>query len=919
MQSKYWLLLVYLLLILNADNTGGDNSTNLTASEDVEVPVKISSTEETGIEGWDWYKIIPLFAAVLAIIGKITGFFSWINKIVQTKVFKNYVRDATTEKQTTIFNAQIPVKGDVHGNIFSGQFNAPVNVHESDSPPRLPLQKPPHVSNFVGREEELASIMEDLLPGRVITLCGPGGIGKTALASEVIWHLAPENEPPERFPDGIIFHPFYRKPDAALALEAIARAYGEDPRPSPAEAARRVLSGRKALLVLDGAEATEDLNSVLDVSGSCGVLITSRRHQDAPSEWQDLPPLPLEKAVQLLQAWGGYYASNEASADRICELLGGLPLAVFLAGRYMAQRCQQADDYLAWLETTPLEALNLGERRHQSVPLLIQRSLEQVSESSQEALCVSGVLALEPFESQLVAVALDIEPYKADRSLGELVNYGIMSRPDARYLVVHALLHTYARERLDPAREMLNCLAEYYASFAQEQSKLGLAGYASLDLQRSHILAVQSACLAKSEWEAVRSLTWAINDYLDMQGHWTERAAAVEAGLEAARADGSRHDEAAFLNLLGWTKDALGKTRRAIEFYEQALKISREIGDRRIEGKALGHLGVAYTDLGEARRAVEFHEQALMISREICDFRDEEKALGNLGLAYSELGESRRAIELHEQALKISREIDDRRCEGVDLSRLGLAYADLGETRRAIELYEQSLKIFRDIGDFAGEERALGNLGIAYSELGEIRRAIELHEEALKISRDIGYRRGEERALGNLGIAYSELGETHRAIELHKEALNISREIGDRRDEGRDLGNLGLAYVTLGETSRAIKFLEQYLDISREIGDHWGEGDALACLGLAYAALGETRKAIEFQEQALENSQDIGNLRGEGDALWNISQSLENLGDHVGAIEFASAAHDIYKQIESPYAEQVRLKLDKWLEEKVTR
>ena len=107
------------------------------------------------------------------------------------------------------------------------------------------------------------------------------------------------------FPDGIIFHTFYNQPQAALALEAIARAYGEDPRPTPRDAAQRALSGRTALLILDGTENADDLGTVLGVAGRCGVLITTRRHQDAPADWEDIQPLPNPQAVQLLQAWGG--------------------------------------------------------------------------------------------------------------------------------------------------------------------------------------------------------------------------------------------------------------------------------------------------------------------------------------------------------------------------------------------------------------------------------------------------------------------------------------------------------------------------------------------------------------------------------------------------------------------------------------
>ncbi len=170
-------------------------------------------------------------------------------------------------------------------------------------------------------------MLRDLQPGRPITICGPGGMGKTALVAEAIWRLAPDNNPPDAFLDGIIFHDFYRQPQAALALEAIARSYGEDLRPGLSVAARRALAGRQALLVLDGTEAADDLEAVLDIAGSCGVLITYPKHSDAPAEWSDLLPLPLKQAIQLLEALGSCsWVADKAASIHICEILGGLPL-----------------------------------------------------------------------------------------------------------------------------------------------------------------------------------------------------------------------------------------------------------------------------------------------------------------------------------------------------------------------------------------------------------------------------------------------------------------------------------------------------------------------------------------------------------------------------------------------------------------
>jgi tetratricopeptide (TPR) repeat protein len=712
--------------------------------------------------------------------------------------------------QTSIDEANAPV--------FSGQFVIQGDfIYSEATKVRLPFQRPPQVPHFTGREAELASLIKELKPGRAVTICGPGGMGKTALAAEAIWQLALGSEPPQRFPDGIIFHTFYHRPQAALALEAIARAYGEDPRHSPLDAAKKALAGRRALIVLDGAEACDDLPTVLSVTGGSGVLITTRHRGDAPEDLCDLSPLPEDKAIELLQAWGKEMASDEGICRSICALLGRLPLAIFLAGRYLAHRRQLAGDYLDWLKETPLEALDLGKRQHESIPLLMDHSLKQVSDQACACLGLVGVLAMRPFPPEVIAAALQITSLQANISLGELVDYGLLTRPDLSYQITHALAHTYARERLVVPKDALARLAGHYENFSQEQAKQGLAGYALLDAQRDHILAVQSACNKAGLWNEVRSLAWALVGYLDLQGHWQERVALVQAALQAARSDGAKYDEGSFLNFSGLAYAALGDARKAIEFCEQALAIDRKIGDRRGEGQDLGNLGNAYAILGEARKAIEYYEQALIIARKMQDNRTEGILLGNLGIAYKNLGEARKAIEYYEQALTIARKMQDNRNEGIWLGNLGVAYSALGDPRKAIEFYEQALAITREIGYRMGEGSILGCLGLACAALGEARKAIEYYGQHLTIAREIGDRRGEGAALGNLGNAYSDLGEPRKAIEYYEQQLVITREIGDRRGEANALFNSSLALHQLGVHSEAIKKAESALQIYEQM------------------------------------------------------------------------------------------------------
>jgi tetratricopeptide (TPR) repeat protein len=633
----------------------------------------------------------------------------------------------------------------------------------------VPFQALTPIPHFQGRQPELAALLNHLRPGAAVTLCGPGGIGKTVLAAEALARL-----PPDRFPDGILFHTFYGQPEAALALEHIARSYGLDPRPTPADAARMALAGKRALLFLDGTENADDLGAVLACAGGCGVLITSRSRGDAPDPARrfDLGPLEETQALALLQAWGGRRADDEEAAAAICRLVGSLPLAIQLAGAYLDSHEEEAADYLAWLETTPLAALDFGQRQHKSVPVLMARSLERVSETARAALGLVGLLGFAPFGREAIAAALEIEEGESGRVLGELVNDSLLTRQDGRYAVSHALVHTYARQHLSPGEEAGQRLAATYLALARATDD-----HAVLNAERPHLLAALDQAHRRRDWETTLGFAGALDNWLDLQGHWTDR-----------------------VTILG-----------------QALDAARGLGDRRGEGAHLGNLGSAYYSLGQVEEAIAYHQQALAISREIGDRRGEGSDLGNLGLAYADLGQVEEAIAYHQQALAISREIGDRRGEGSDLGNLGSAYADLGQVEEAIEYYRQALEIARQIGDRRNEGNWLGNLGLAYAALGQVGEAIAYHQQALAISREIGDRRNEGNWLGNLGLAYYSLGQVEEAIEYYRQALEIAREIGDRRVEGNALGNLGLAYRDLGDIPRARQHLSQALTIFEEI------------------------------------------------------------------------------------------------------
>jgi TIR domain len=128
-------------------------------------------------------------------------------------------------------------------NVVSGSQSIGTQINYGATGPghtrTPPLQRPRRAEHFVDREAERARLLADLKPGRVVTVCGLGGMGKTALVAEVLLTLASAETPPPAFADGILFYSFYGQPAVMMALEQLALVLGEEPVPTPALAAQR--------------------------------------------------------------------------------------------------------------------------------------------------------------------------------------------------------------------------------------------------------------------------------------------------------------------------------------------------------------------------------------------------------------------------------------------------------------------------------------------------------------------------------------------------------------------------------------------------------------------------------------------------------------------------------------------------------
>jgi tetratricopeptide (TPR) repeat protein len=749
----------------------------------------------------------------------------------------------------------VHVDGNVSGtNVMFGNNNTINNIEAAKTEYAL-FTIPPPVTDFTGRETELAQLKASFTNGAVITgVSGGGGVGKTELARKLAQEIA------KNFPDARLSIDLLGTSKTPLAAEEVMRRilepfYPNQKLPDEPEQIKglyqQTFLAHKALLLLDNAADAKQVRPLIPPAPSAAI-ITSRRHfsltEFGLSEPLCLDVLEVAEARELLRsASPKLRAAPDAEVDALAKLCGYLPLALRVAASILNDRADWTPASLLKRlgdERTRLQRLKRDEDIDLDVESTLSLSYALLDDETKRKFRQLGVFTAPFIRDSAQAVWQMDDENEADEMIGKFTTLSLLNILPAPFskgdeplslYALHDLTHLFAMTQLleeeDEAQQTVLRHAEHFLEWASAADDLYLKGNENILLGLAqfrfiwaHLDSAYERMLSENPRPPEADADAWLSDFpgrciyvLDLHLSPRRRISILKTALNAARRLEDKGSEGVHLGNLGLAYYSLGDARKAIEFYEQHLSIAREIGDRRGEGNALGNLGNAYAALGDARKAIEFYEQNLSIAREIGDRRGEGNALGNLGLAYYSLGDARKAIEFYEQHLSIAREIGDRRGEGVALGNLGLAYYSLGDARKAIEFYEQHLSIAREIGDRRSEGNALGNLGLAYYSLGDARKAIEFYEQHLSIAREIGDRRGEGNALGNLGNAYAALGDARKAIEFYEQALVIDREIGDRRGEGNALANLGLAYENLGEKERAKKVWQEALKIYRAI------------------------------------------------------------------------------------------------------
>jgi non-specific serine/threonine protein kinase len=646
---------------------------------------------------------------------------------------------------------------------------------------------PAPISPFVGRDRDVEAGITLLTQAeaRLLTLTGPGGIGKTRLALQVASGLL------DQFEDGVFFVDLAAISDPTLIASAIAQVIDvPETRDEPLEESlKRHMRDRELLLVLDSFEqllaAGPRVAELLTAGRRLKVLVTSRTRLRLSGEHElPVPPLTLpdpagpfdvevlarSEAVALFvqrarAAWRDFEltAANAPLVAEICRRLDGLPLAIELAAARI--KLLSPRGLLARL-SSPLGLLTGGMRdlpaRQQAMRATIDWSYRLLDPGAQALFARLAVFAggwtLEAAE-RVASDEIRVESGQASSQLvtrnsllddlEALVDQSLVCQKDEARFGMLDTIREYAAERLEASGELEAVRrrhAEHFLALAEE-AEPGLQG------------PKQGAWLERLERE---------HDNL-----WAALGWSLERGAEDLGPDLGLRRAGALARF--W--EVRGHPAEGLRWLERALSRSAETPESTRAGSLSAAGSLAYVRADYALAAT-LHEASLALRRQLGDRAGIAASLQDLSRVRAFQGDLERAEALTLESLALRRELGDRRGVAMSLNILAVLARNRADHASARALFEESRALFRELGDRWGVSLVLNNLARVERDVGDWERTTALCLESLALFRDLDDRLGVGWVLNNLAIVAQRRGASASAACLFGSAAALCEVVG---------------------------------------------------------------------------------------------------------------------------------------------
>jgi predicted ATPase/DNA-binding CsgD family transcriptional regulator/transcriptional regulator with XRE-family HTH domain len=731
---------------------------------------------------------------------------------------------------------------------------APETSELSESMWKVPTTLKP----LIGREEELARLRELLLGHQadLVTLLGPGGIGKTHLGLQAAMEMR------KRFADGVCFVSLAAISDPRLVVPAIAkelgiREVGEHPL---FEQLKVALRNRHLLLFLDNFEqvlkAASELAELLAECRQLKILVTSRARLHVHGEYGfPVPPLALPDLTQPLES--DTLSRNEAVAlflqrariarpdfritpanaraiAEICVRLDGLPLAIELTAARIRSLASQA--LLARLEEQLLDVVISKDQdvddRQRTLRSTIAWSydlLESVEQQLFRRLSVfAGSWSLEAVEAIYNALG-DVALHVWD-GVESLLDKSLLQSAEHEGEGRLQLLETireYGLELLEASGEaevIRRAHAEYFLRLVEEaepdlKGVQQIAWLARLEQEQENLRAALKWLIEGGEAERALHLCGALWWFWRLRGYWSQGRHWLEAALGLPQTGGSTEARAKALWAAGDLAYCQDDYLIARSMLEESVMLSRALRAEKDLAMALGTLGLLMRVQGDRGAASPLLDESEKLCRKLGSNWELSYLLRKLAEFTAQTGELMRAVEYAQESLMLAQKLGDKSLIATVLCTLGGIAARQDDLTQAKAYNRESLTLARELGDKLLIALALNNLGYFTTLQGDLT-LTTYAQEGFALMRELGDRMYITKTLHSVGYLTARQGNLTQAKTWYREGLSLAQEIRSEIDIGMNLSGLALVAAAEGQLLQAARLfgaVEIRLDINVDL------------------------------------------------------------------------------------------------------